>query len=81
MFRKLTLSPVTEPEQVTLLGTTLADVEGSLVEYFGKFPVTLGRRDLSALRAMAAAARAGYRPYKQLVDAIERYGRVMIALE
>lgn len=78
---KLTLSPVTEPEQITLLGSSLADVWGALVEVWGPLPVTLGQAQLAELRGMAAAARAGHHPYTQLIGAIERYGRVIVAAE
>lgn len=48
----------------------------ALEEYFGDFPITIGRDDLKALRAMQTAG--GGRPLDAIIMAVEKEGSIRI---
>ena len=73
-------SQLAEGKRLSFLGTSFAEVHKAMLETFGKFPIRLELSHVQTMRAMAAAAGAGGKPYTDMADALERFSNLEITL-
>jgi hypothetical protein len=67
-------SPVASPQRLRFNGTSIEACRKALTEAFGSFPLRLTKEKHSqTLWGMVAAAGDGATPYRELLDALERY--------
>lgn len=71
--------PVAKGERIRFNGTSYRDTYVALIKTFGRFPIRLeAANHLQVMNAMANAAGEGGTPYREIFDALNRYGSLEI---
>lgn len=69
------------PKPLTFLGTDFTATWRALTETFGQMPIQLNTFEhMGVLKGMANAAGEGAAPYKQILEALEKYEEIEVRI-